>query len=164
MSIRRFYTQIEGDEAIQQIYFVLNLYPVEEEEDCIICMEAISLHATTPGKENVICHVCEKPFHISCIETWFRTNNLRKCAHCRTNWKFEIDIIELPKTIVELDDYSVIPTYRRVNNRITVRGSIAGDITSLFETSTETMFVQQNILNRNRNNPNVYERYLDNFS
>ncbi len=118
MSLRRFYRRIESEDVIQQIFFILN---TPTEDDCIICFDEIK------NIENVACHKCNKPIHLSCIERWFNTNNLRTCPHCRSNWKFEIDIIDRQIPIyIQLDDYSEIRNYRQ--NRLIVRGSISGPI------------------------------------
>ena len=143
MSLRRFYTTEETDEAVQTYFFILSQVLCTEE--CPVCFE------TTENKENVLCHECEKCFHLNCIEEWFETNTSRPCPHCRTPWKFEIDIVvKEPPTYIELDEYTPMPDYRRCNtntsqrnqhnqrntnqyNRytipnLTVRGSIAGRI------------------------------------
>jgi hypothetical protein len=176
MSVRRFYRRIERGEAIQQIFFILNLTLVEDE--CLICYEKIEEHEETI-QDNVICHECNKAMHLTCIERWFNENNFRKCPHCRTNWKFEIDITEKPKPIrIQLDDYSVLPRYRNqdrdneqeqeaeelhtiFNNRrqrLTVMGSIAGPIHNErfndYETITNitgagTITINNNTLNNN---------------
>jgi hypothetical protein len=126
MSLRRFYRRINTEEVIQNIFFVLNTASIKDE--CPICYEQIN------DSENSICHECKKPMHLSCIESWFNTNEMRTCPHCRSNWKFEIDIIEKPKPIyIELGEYSEMPDYRRTSdqvsvNRLTVRGSVSGSI------------------------------------
>ncbi len=117
MSLRRLYKRIVTDEAIQNIYFVLNTFFVQE--DCLVCLEQVG------HSENVICRECKQSMHLTCINGWFDTNEMRTCPHCRTNWKFEIDITEV--IYVELEDYSEMPKYRN-RNRLTVRGSITGPI------------------------------------
>ena len=118
MSLRIFYTKIDHNEVIQQIFFILNLTCVEK-EDCLVCYEQIN------DSENVICHQCKKPMHLLCIEKWFDTNKQRFCPHCRTTWKFEIDIVEkVCSKYIELGEYSIVPNYKK--NYLTVRGSIRG--------------------------------------
>lgn len=120
MSLRRYYTYIEHKEVIEQIFFILNSQNLENDQDCLICYENIN-------EENVICHKCHINLHLKCIKEWFINNTSRKCPHCRTNWKFEIDIIEKPKPIqVELTEYSILPNRKR--NITTVNGSISGRI------------------------------------
>lgn len=119
--LRRFYKRIEKDEVIQEIFFILNLKPVTD--DCLICFEKIEQLS-----ENVVCDECNKPFHTKCMEKWFNSNQTRKCPHCRNNWKFEIDIIEIEILKVELDEHSILPSYSKSKNKLTVRGSIAGEI------------------------------------
>lgn len=143
MSLRRFYRRIEGEEADQQIFFILNLYPVHEE--CLICYETIE-------QENVICHECSKPIHLSCLEQWFSENETRKCPHCRSNWRFEIDIIERHQDIIELDEYSVLPRYRNRNkNKITVAGSISGHVPTRLENRIND-FIYRGTVTINNNN------------
>jgi hypothetical protein len=129
MSLRRFYTRIENEETIQYYFFVLNLFTftLTDDHDCLVCLDKIK------NNDYVICHECKKALHLTCLEGWFNINNERKCPHCRSKWKFEIDIIEKPhKIMIELDNYSVIPNYKNdyivENNRITIRGSITGPI------------------------------------
>jgi hypothetical protein len=164
MSLRRFYNRIEGEEAICQYFFILNLIHVEE--DCLICLEAIK-----HPEENVECHECNKILHLSCIERWFAQNDMRKCPHCRTNWKFEIDIVEKPKPIiVELDDYSIMPTYnqtRTSRDRITTRGSITGNIETWSNNITGTINFNpriNNTINNTVNNTNYINRTINNIS
>lgn len=129
-SLRRFYTRIENEEIIQTYFFVLNSSPIEDE--CPVCYEVKNI-------ETLSCHECKKCFHLDCIESWFKTNTGRTCPHCRTKWKFEIDIQEKPVPIhIELNQFtpiyrtrardnssSIIPRHRR---DLTVRGTISGNI------------------------------------
>jgi len=156
MSFRRFYKKIETDEAIQHIFFVLNLCIVKDE--CLICFEHIK------NSENVVCHECKKPIHMTCIKEWFNVNETRNCPHCRSNWKFEIDITEKPIYIGDYltGDYSTVPDYKN-GDKITIRGSISGPITFTNEyggtftiTNTGTLTFTDIQLN------DIYRQY-DNF-
>jgi len=152
MLIRRFYKQIEDKEIIQRFFFILNLLYIEEE--CLICYECIQdkqdkqneQNEQEQNEENIMCHECNKVMHISCIEKWFEENNKRTCPHCRTKWKFEIDIIEKPAPVyIELDEYSLIPNYKNRNNTLTTMGTISGPI---------------NARVNNNNNNNIYQTYI----
>lgn len=115
MTLRRFYNKIEREEVVCQFFFILNTVINKYDcEDCLICFEGIKY-----PEENVKCHECHKILHLSCVDKWFTQNNMRKCPHCRTNWKFEIDIVE-KETEQEWTAKS--------RSRITIKGSIAGPI------------------------------------
>jgi len=119
MSLRRFYRRITEYGVTQNVFFLLDTCPTSEEE-CLICFEKIQ------QTENVVCKKCNKPLHITCIEKWFDTNNKRTCPHCRTNWKFEIELQFV--SCVYLDEYTIMP---RKTNRFIINGSINGQIPHL---------------------------------
>ena len=135
-SLRRFFLRLDLKDVIQNIFIILNIdtkgnniLHINEEDDCPICYEKII------NTENVVCEICNNFVHLSCIETWLKTNDLRNCPICRSKWKFEIDIIEKTKPIyIELDEYSLVPKYisdrnsDRNSDRLTVRGSITGSL------------------------------------
>lgn len=159
MSLRRFYRQVEGEEAVQQIFFVLNIFPTNE--DCLICFESLK-----KNQDNVMCNKCNKTMHISCVTEWFDKNDMRKCPHCRSSWKFEIDIIEKQKTPIVLDNYSEMPKYRgrgyyRHHSRITMRGSISGPIDKIMEMNTNESVETEEVTNMGDNdiNDNIILRY-----
>jgi len=122
MALRRYYMRLETDEAVQLIFFVLNVSWVDD--DCPVCFDKIN------DSDSVVCHQCNKPLHLTCVELWFNTNVLRICPHCRSSWKFEIEIEEKvadPYT-VELDEHTPMPIFNTYRNRYIVRGSISGHI------------------------------------
>jgi hypothetical protein len=102
MEIIRFYKSIKGTYFEQQLFFIINQKNIED--DCPIC------YAEIDDPENVACHQCNKAFHLSCLESWFKFS-ISICPHCRTKWKFEIKIKKQIHNKIELKDYSIMPNY-----------------------------------------------------
>lgn len=128
MSLRRFYLRIDEEKVCREYFFILNEVNENKDDECLNCYDKIN------NIENVKCHICHKCFHIECMESWFKSDSgklARTCPHCRSKWKFEIDIMEKP-IIIETDEFTHMPKYKLSlnsrNDRITINGSISGPV------------------------------------
>lgn len=69
----------------------------EDDEVCLICYDNSNNSNDGDNSSNnhsTNCRVCGKIMHICCLVEWFEVNIKRICPHCRSGWKFSVDIVE----------------------------------------------------------------------
>lgn len=92
---RQFYSSTRCSNYIVQNMYICVRQQIDDEV-CLVCCD--DCDDNTDPHAN--CRVCDKVMHISCLVRWFTVNNQRICPHCRSGWKFSVDVVENGRVII----------------------------------------------------------------